>query len=220
MKRYLLLLATLSGLLTTATAQSTSTPNLVKVNPLALANGYFPVAYERILMDRLGVEVGFGPTYRDFLYHFLYDAATKDERHGEFSQAYFGVGAYGALRLYLAKGKTAPEGLFLAAQFQYRTHSFDQAYTGRFNPLEPERDLTRDRKTRRSISDLALLLGWQAPLAGSLFTEFNFGLGLRYRSVDRVKVERNLAGIDEFRDDKPGNTTASVILNLKLGYAF
>ncbi len=220
MKRILLALIVWLGLLTAAIGQGTSTPNVVKLNPLAIANGYFPVAYERILMERLGVEVGLGPTYRDFLYHFLYDAATKDEQHGEFSHAYFGMGAYGALRLYLSKAQAAPEGMFLAAQFQYRSHSFDQAYTGRFNPQDISREQTLDRKTRRSISDLALLLGWQKPLAGPLYTEFNFGLGLRYRSVDRVKVERTIQEFDEFRDNKPSNTTGSIILNLKLGYAF
>jgi len=202
----------------TLNAQSTDTPNIVKLNPLAIANGYFPIAYERVLFSRLGVEVGAGPTYRDFLYHFIYDAATDDKKHGEFHTASGGLGVYGALRLYVSKEKSAPEGMFLAAQFQYRSHEWDQNYTGEFNPLLEE--FVISKKNSRHISDLAVLLGWQAPIATNFLAEFSFGVGLRYRSIDRVKVVRNTAGYDEFRDDKPGNTTIAIPVNLKIGYAF
>ena len=199
-----------------ASRESDAPVNLIKFNPYMILHGYLPLSYERLLFGRLGVEVGGGPTTKDFFYHAFQeiDGGIETEK-GEFAEAKMGYGLFGALRLYLSDGRDEPPaGGFLAMQVQHRVHEWTQNYDLQLNSSRGQ-ILTREQS--RAITDFLFLAGYQGVFESGLTVEVNGGLGIRNRVVERYRVDYSE---NELIDDSPGKATIVFPLNIKVGYAF
>jgi hypothetical protein len=190
--------------------------NLIKFNPYMILHGYLPLSYERLLFSRLGVELGGGPTTKDFVYHAFQEIDEGiDTNKGEFAEAEMGYGLFGALRLYLSDGREKPPaGAFLAMQLQHRYHEWIQNYDLQVNS---SRGRLISRANSRQLTDFVFLAGYQGVFAGGLAVEINGGLGIRNRVVERYRVDFSEIALEE---DRPSKATLVFPINIKIGYAF
>ncbi len=197
-------------------ADSDRPHNLIKFNPYMILHGYLPLAYERLLLGRLGVELGGGPTTKDFFYHVFWDMdGGLDSNKGEFAEAKLGYGLHGALRLYLSQGRDGPPaGAFLAMQLQHRVHRWTQNYDLQLTNTQGR---LISRENSRELTDFVFLAGYQAIFIGGLVVECNGGLGVRNRVVERYRVDFSETTLVE---DRPGKATLVFPVNVKVGYAF
>lgn len=188
-------------------------PNVVKLNGFMLVHGYICVAYERMLLKRLSMEVGGGPTYKDHFYHYGLGRINPsdffdDSDYGQFLESSQGYGAYAAVKYYLGSMRMIePNGPYLALQFQQREHRWTQYFGyGGQNQVSQVRKLT----------DIVPMFGYQGILDDNISMGVNFGLGIRNQSYNRKKIEDSGA----LADAPPSSTGVMLAFNLKFGYAF
>lgn len=191
--------------------------NIIKVNPFMILHGYFPIAYERQVVNRIAIELGGGLTIKDFIYHSEFmqitrEASFSDDDYGEFKEAKNGFGYYGTLKLYLGSYRVPePSGAYMGLQAQYREHSWIQTFE---NSSLVSSEILADQ--RRRTTDFMLLAGWQDIMDDNIVFEINAGIGVRDQSHNRKKIENS----GKLADAPPVSSTLVIAFNLKVGYAF
>lgn len=189
--------------------------NAVKVNLVMLMHGYGAIGFERLFFERLGVEVGGGPTRKDFLYFSeLMPLITgvdegDDVDYGQFKTAKTGFGGYGSLRLYLGDMRSLePTGAYLALQAQHRQYQWTQQFSG------DNYEFIVDQE--RKLTEALLLFGVQDIWDNNMVFEFNLGVGSRNESYNRKRLIDNATLVDY----PPASSVIAYAFNLKIGYAF
>lgn len=189
--------------------------NAVKVNLVMLMHGYAAIGFERLFFERLGVEVGGGPTRKDFLYFSefmplitgVYEGDDVD--YGQFKAAKTGFGGYGTLKLYLGDMRSLePTGPYLALQAQHRQYQWTQQFSGD----NYEYIVDQERK----LTDALLLFGIQDIWDDNMVFEINLGVGFRNESYNRKRLIDNASLVDY----PPPSSAIAYAFNLKIGYAF
>ncbi len=103
MKKTILATAMVMLMAIGANAQ-TELPNVIKINPIALAFGNFNLAYQRGLSDATALQIGANYWYRIF------------------GEEVSGVGIRGAYHFFITnKVKPAPEGFYIGPQLSYNS---------------------------------------------------------------------------------------------------
>ena len=162
---------------------------LVKINPLLIFNGEFPVYVEKQISGIFSVEAGLGVTFRDY-------AGPLGEYYGPDQVTFFDSVAvrnkYSAVRpgftfklggrIYLDGADDYPEGMYLAAEFRYKTYSF--RFTEPNDGLEPGRTIGLTDQ----YMDFVGVLGRQYELAENLLVDSYTGIGFRRKTVEFVRA--------------------------------
>lgn len=183
----------------------------IKFDPLHIFIGDFQLYYEHMVGERWSIEVGFGPTRRNFT------ASMFDYELDNFGNN-IDVHTRYAASLWLKRyfwNTDELYGPYMGVNVHHRRH--DKT----FNVLNSSGELTGNSFTdSRIYTGLMLVGGYQMiPLQSNIFVDFHVGIGARYRDFDVVR-STDLFNPQAYEVRSETSIRAAVQFGVKIGYGF
>jgi len=192
----------------------------IKLNPLLALNGDLPVFVERVLTEKLSVELGAGVTIKNYLGD-LFDTI-EDESSSSFSdvktEPELGYSVSAGLRFYPSSHTWALEGVYFAPEFRHRLYKTNVLTIG-------DEQLDSPELLKTNITNFRAIIGNVYYLEDRVFLDYYAGAGLTNRNTGRVHTEREYNVItwgydytSSFYNEK--KVRPSLALGLKIGFSF
>jgi len=193
---------------------------LVKVDPIWIAEGNVPIFYERKINTKLSVEVSAGVTFKNY----AYDLFRVIEGEGDTARRIYqpGYSFSGSLKYYPSNYTEALEGFYIAPEVRYRYYSSEAQKYNLSNTFvgTPSTNPSNFVQETMMFTDFKLVFGYIAYIEDVVPIEFYAGAGIRLRNLNRAY---NVS-------DNAGNTTTQIVpevdsrpllsMGLKIGMGF
>lgn len=210
--------------------------NIIKIAPLGFITGTFPLAYERKLTDFMGIQIGGGLTYKNYVRGLVKKEGESDEVRMEYP---WGSGSFSDIggSLFNYNARKAKMGYMFTFQprFYYNSDALDGYFMGlsldhyRYN-FESQGVVATSgggyerkggmKSEHENITDYMVHLGQQI-VNDRLTLEYSTGIGIRKVKGVKYAAAYNYAGTEIMEGYA---TYSESILNLgisfKLGYHF
>jgi hypothetical protein len=188
--------------------------NVIKINPLEVLDGSFPVFYERVIHPKFSVEVGLGVTTVSSTFAEFRSALSNSAFYDGFVKGKTGTMFKIGVRYYASKGDDAPEGSYFAAEYQVKKFNFD-AYKMDINGSRISS--APYQATSVTNSDLLrLLFGYQYEGNSNFKWDTFIGLGWRTTTLNGWYLNDNSKAVL----GSVSNVKPVFIIGFKLGVAF
>jgi hypothetical protein len=157
---------------------STQLNYTVKIEPTLLANGDFPLFFERRITGKLTGVAGLGVTGRDIIFHFIDNQIDQheDKDKGSLNRTRLGASFRAGLRFYPSSNTTVPEGFYFALLYQVKRYNWEQNFDLQNNVQSKNREYRR-------ISDVLFQIGYQHINKYNMAFDVYTGLGFRSQVV-------------------------------------
>jgi hypothetical protein len=99
--------------------------NIVKLAPLELIDGTFPIFYERVLSPKFSVEIGVGVTATSESFSTLRAELSGNTEYDNYYKGSTGSFIRIGAKYYAGRSDDAPEGPYVGAEFQIKKFKFD-----------------------------------------------------------------------------------------------
>lgn len=197
--------------------------NVIKPRLLGPLYGYYGLAYERVITEKISLGLTLGIWNRDLTN--IYDQFAEEDIE-DFSVRLSGINFIPEFRYYLSK-KGAPRGFYIGAYIPYQTYKFSGS--GKFSfdnppPGEPKGRVDADIKF--SIIGGGFMLGSQWLIKDRISIEPFFGIGVAKYSIDGLIVtieSEELHGGQKYKetqdltDDIPSTFLNRIFPTIRLG---
>ncbi len=150
--------------------------NLIKANPLLILAGDIPIYYERRIGDRLGIEVGIGPTLTDYFTSLVFD-----ENIDGFKTV-VGYSFSSGLHLFTSKHYKGLEDLYFSPEFRIRKYYSELINYGGIE-ISPGIDQSR------TLIDFQIKIGLISYWSDNVSAEYYCGIGIRNRIINKADVQ-------------------------------
>ncbi|HVA99570.1 MAG TPA: hypothetical protein VNG53_11805 [Bacteroidia bacterium] len=158
-----------------------STKNALKINPILIPFGVFPIYYERKIAKRFSIEAGVGITFTDFLYEFYSNDSFSPNGTTVIGKS--GYSLEGSIRYYMEYSSQAIDGYYFSPDVWYRTYNKSMAVENA-NGI-PTGSFYNDS---RNVLSLQLVVGNQNT-DNALYLDWYVGIGIAKTSLNTVKYE-------------------------------
>lgn len=180
--------------------------NIIKFGLVNLLFGDIPLFYERVLSNKLSLELGLGVNYgKGIISSYLgldeTDYVIQKNKLGLFTEA--------NIKFFTSSKKDIPEGFYLSLGAQYKKSNF--LTVNDFNQV-----INIPVSTTSNISLIRLSAGY-AFIFDNFYTESLLGIGLRSQKSSIYTIDSN--GIIVLQNTKSNNQPIFLI-NYKFGYVF
>ncbi len=188
-----------------------SVRNAVKFDPVQVFFGDYQFYFERMVGDQWSVEVGLGPTRRNFTASLFEYELDNFGNNIDIKTRY--AASLWLRRYFWDTGELY--GPYLAAAVIHRRH--DKTY----NVINVEGDLSGiSFDDSRRYTSFMLFAGYQAiPMQSNLFCDFYLGLGARYRDFDIVR-SNDIYSPDDYIVNQEQSWIGTIQVGVKVGYGF
>jgi hypothetical protein len=195
--------------------KSNQSKNVIKINPLEILNGTFPIFYERVVAPKISIEAGLGVTatssaYASFLQEF-YENGNYDGFYKGKTGLMFKIGA----RYYAGKKDDAPEGAYLGVEYQVKQYVFDAYPYVKGNTYRASQGPYQETKiTNKDM--VRILFGYQSDNSNNFTWDYYVGIGWRNQVFDGWHLDdRSMPVLGSRLSSKP-----VFLIGLKMGVAF
>jgi len=185
--------------------------NAFKIDPVQIIFGDFQVYFEKMITSHWSVEVGFGPTRRNFSASwFDYEL----DNFGENVDVKTRYAASAAVRYYFWDVEELA-GPYLSLAFSHKR--FDKAYAVVDTSGALSGDVFDDS---RQYTSAMVFAGYQAlGRSGNIFADFYVGLGIRQRTFDIVR-STDIYDPMAYSIDRENSFAPGVQVGVKIGFGF
>ncbi len=193
--------------------------NIIKLEPLMVILGDFPISYERVLNQHFAIEPQIGITLKP-KYAWAFTDILNEEI-SDFEELTPKIGFLGGLTLkyYVGSSDDAPEGFYMGIGARYKkynatTFGFDEFGNRQYSG-------SKTYSTPLSVTDLIrVTTGWGV-INDNFFSDFFLGFGLRQRSLtkDYALVNPNTGLVETAFTTEKTNVPA-FLLGYKIGFTF
>jgi hypothetical protein len=153
--------------------------NAVKFDPVQVFFGDFQFYFEKMIANRMSVELGFGPTRRNYAASLFDDELDAYGRNVDIKTRY--AATLGVRRYFADTGELY--GSYLSLAMVYRQYEKEYQVIDQNDEIVPGYSFT----DRREYASALVVYGYQALSARSnVFADFYIGIGLRYKSLQIV----------------------------------
>ncbi len=186
--------------------------NAVKFDPVQVFFGDFQFYFEKMIAGRTSIELGIGPTRRNYAASWLEDELDSFGRNVDIKTRY---AATVAMRRYFADTGEL-YGSYLSLVMVYRQFEKEYQVIDQNDEIVPGYSFT----DRREYASALIIFGYQALSARSnVFADFYIGVGMRYKSLYTV-------GTGDVHDPSAYYTTnetgyePAIQVGVKIGFGF
>ncbi len=164
----------------------------IKWNYTLALRGVFAFSAEHMFTRRLSGEVGFGPTYRDFIFEVMQDIQESEFPEISDMEVSMGIMYSGSLRFYPKEGDL--EGIYISPVFRFRKYNINTSIGSSTG--------TYDVPIGYRMKELAFIIGYQSfALASDLTYEAYVGFGMNYQQYKtRIDDGLSVSWIDKKKD--------------------
>jgi len=186
--------------------------NLIKINPLLVFNGDFPLYFEMRVKDQLSVEGAVGVTYNDYLYEIFCLADSKFQN--EDRKPKIGYSLAGALKFYPSKYTKALDEFYFGVEVRYR-HYASQI------PDDGGNSIFGNISESRNLTDFKFIVGYINYISDRVILEYYGGIGLRQRNISMGYSDYNVnTSTYQTKLDATQDMVPAISMGLKFGFGW
>jgi hypothetical protein len=164
---------------------SNNPKNIFKINPFDALDGSFPLFFERVLTNKFSAEIGIGVTTTSESFTSIRKELFGSDFYEGFHQGQTGTFLKLGVRYYAGKNDDAPEGSYLALEYQTKNFQFD-AYPYIKDGSNFYRAATGPyQDTKVTNTDLIrVIFGYQSDNSSNFCWDPYIGIAMRKRTFD------------------------------------
>ena len=166
--------------------------NVIKINPLEILNGTFPIFYERVVAPKVSVEVGLGVTAVSAFYSALQQELSNNQDYDGLAKGKTGLMFKIGARYYAGRRDEAPEGPYLGVEYQVKKYVYDAfPYTGGYRASSGPTQEASSTDTDL----LRILFGYQSDNSNNFSWDPYIGIGWRKHTFNGWYLDENSKAI-------------------------
>lgn len=173
--------------------KSNSPKNAIKINPLEVLDGTFPIYFERVIHPKLSVEIGLGFTSTSPYYVSIRQELSNTGEYDGFAKSKTGSMFKLGARFYANRNDVAPEGAYFSLEYQVKKFKYD-AYPLQGSPSNGYYRASSPPFKEESITNsdvIRVLFGYQYENDSNFSWDPYIGIGWRKRAFNGSYLDDN-----------------------------